>query len=172
VPQAKDNEAIDLGIQWGRTMVVHPGPWEQVSDAATSIFRMVGALFSSKSDVKVAHFSGPVGIMRLYYQVFESPDGWRRALALSVLINVNLALINLLPFPVLDGGHITLALIEGVRRKPVNQRVLEILQTACAVLLLGFMLYVTVFDVGDIVRDNRADAEAAEKAKAETPPSK
>jgi len=109
-----------------------------------------GALLSPKSDVKAAHFSGPVGIMRLYYQVFETNYGWQLALSLSVLINVNLAILNLLPFPVLDGGHIVLAIIEGIRRKPINVHVLEAVQTACAVLLIGFMLYVTFFDVGDM----------------------
>jgi regulator of sigma E protease len=153
VPSATATNAdapMDLGIDWGRVMFSHPTPWSQVKDAATSIFRMVGALLSPKSDVKAAHFSGPVGIMRLYYQVFETNYGWQLALSLSVLINVNLAILNLLPFPVLDGGHIVLAIIEGIRRKPINVRVLEAVQTACAVLLIGFMLYVTFFDVGDI----------------------
>lgn len=153
VPSATATNAdapMDLGIDWGRVVFSHPTPWSQVKDAATSIFRMVGALLSPKSDVKAAHFSGPVGIMRLYYQVFETNYGWQLALSLSVLINVNLAILNLLPFPVLDGGHIVLAIIEGVRRKPINVRVLEAVQTACAVLLIGFMLYVTFFDVGDI----------------------
>jgi regulator of sigma E protease len=150
VPVPPSGEApVNLGIEWGRISFAHPAPWVQVGDAATSIFRMLGALFSTKSDVSAAHFSGPVGIMRIYYQVFESDYGWRLALSLSVLINVNLALLNLLPFPVLDGGHITLALIEAVRRKPINIRLLEVLQTACALLLIGFMLYVTFFDVGD-----------------------
>ncbi|HEY5707507.1 MAG TPA: RIP metalloprotease RseP [Terrimicrobiaceae bacterium] len=144
------NLPMELGIDWGRVVFSHPTPWSQVKDAATSIFRMVGALLSPKSDVKAAHFSGPVGIMRLYYQVFETNYGWQLALSLSVLINVNLAILNLLPFPVLDGGHIVLAIIEGIRRKPINVRVLEAVQTACAVLLIGFMLYVTFFDVGDM----------------------
>jgi regulator of sigma E protease len=144
------NAPMELGIDWGRVVFSHPTPWSQVKDAATSIFRMVGALMSPKSDVKAAHFSGPVGIMRLYYQVFETNYGWQLALSLSVLINVNLAILNLLPFPVLDGGHIVLAIIEGIRRKPINVRMLEAVQTACAVLLIGFMLYVTFFDVGDM----------------------
>jgi regulator of sigma E protease len=153
VPRATEADAnapMDLGIDWGRVVFNHPTPWSQVKDAATSIFRMVGALLSPKSDVKAAHFSGPVGIMRLYYQVFETNYGWQLALSLSVLINVNLAILNLLPFPVLDGGHIVLAIVEGVRRKPINVHVLETVQTACAVLLIGFMLYVTFFDVGDM----------------------
>ncbi len=148
--EANANAPMDLGIDWGRVVFSHPTPWSQIKDAATSIFRMVGALLSPKSDVKAAHFSGPVGIMRLYYQVFETNYGWQLALSLSVLINVNLAILNLLPFPVLDGGHIVLAIIEGIRRKPINVRVLEAVQTACAVLLIGFMLYVTFFDVGDM----------------------
>lgn len=151
LPPATPHAApVNFGIEWGRTTLVHPDPVTQVKDAATSIFRMVGALLSPKSDVKAAHFSGPVGIMRLYYQIFENENGWRLALAFSVLINVNLALINLLPFPVLDGGHITLAVIEGIRRKPINVRLLEFVQTACALALIGFMLYLTFYDVGDI----------------------
>ena len=153
-PPSPDGMPVDFGIEWGRTTLAYPNPFHQVKDAATSIFRMVGALLSPASDVKAAHFSGPVGIMRLYYQIFESPDGWRIALAFSVLINVNLALMNLLPFPVLDGGHITLAIIEAIRRKPISVRVLEVVQTGCALLLIGFMLYLTFYDVGDIVASN------------------
>ena len=158
-PATADAAPVDFGIEWGRTELVHPSPFHQVKDAATSIFRMVGALLSPASDVKAAHFSGPVGIMRLYYQIFEAEDGWRIALAFSVLINVNLALLNLLPFPVLDGGHITLAIIEAIRRKPISVRVLEVVQTACALLLIGFMLYLTFYDVGDIVADGKPPVE-------------
>lgn len=158
-PATPEAKPVNFGIDWGRTTLVYPGPVSQVRDAATSIFRMVGALLSPKSDVKAAHFSGPVGIMRLYYQIFENENGWRLALAFSVLINVNLALINLLPFPVLDGGHITLAIIEGIRRKPINVRVLEFVQTACALALIGFMLYLTFYDVGDIFASKPPVAE-------------
>lgn len=158
-PATPEPHPVNFGIDWGRTILVYPDPVSQVKDAATSIFRMVGALFSPKSDVKAAHFSGPVGIMRLYYQIFENENGWRIALAFSVLINVNLALVNLLPFPVLDGGHITLAIIEGIRRKPINVRVLEFVQTACALALIGFMLYLTFYDVGDIFPDKPPVAE-------------
>lgn len=168
VPTA-DQKVVNLGIEWGRIHFVHPNPITQVTDAATSIFRMVGALFSPKSDVKAAHFSGPVGIMRLYYQVFETDYGWRLALSLSVLINVNLALLNLLPFPVLDGGHITLAIVEMVRRKPINVKVLEFVQTACALLLIGFMLYVTFYDVGDLIAPS-SPPPAAEASPSPTPP--
>jgi regulator of sigma E protease len=51
---------------------------------------------------------------------------------------------------VLDGGHITLAIIEGIRRRPINVRVLEFIQNGCALVIVGFMLYVTFFDVLDL----------------------
>jgi Predicted membrane-associated Zn-dependent proteases 1 len=71
-----------------------------------------------------------VGIGRIYYLLFQSERGWQLALWFSVILNVNLAILNLLPIPVLDGGHIVLALIESVRRKPVNMRVLEVFKPA------------------------------------------
>jgi len=43
-----------------------------------------------------------------------------------------------------------LALIESIRRKPVNMRVLEVVQTSCAVMIIGYMLYITFFDVQDL----------------------
>jgi regulator of sigma E protease len=63
------------------------------------------------------------------------------------LLNINLAVINLLPLPILDGGHILFALLEAIRRKPLNARLVHAASTAFAVLLISFMLYVTWFDL-------------------------
>lgn len=149
-PPLKDSTVPHLGVSWGRIALVHPDPASQIFDAVATIRSMLDALFSPKSDVKAQHFSGPVGILRAYYGLFDREEGWRMAIAFSVFFNVNLALFNLLPFPVLDGGHITLAIIESIRRKPINHVFLEYLQTACAVLVMGFIAYVTYFDLGDL----------------------
>lgn len=98
-----------IGIEWderGEMTIAHPTPWEQVSGSVNTIFETIAAITSPKSGITLQHLSGPVGIMNLYYRLFESPDGWRLALWFSVVLNVNLALMNLLPIPVLDGGHI------------------------------------------------------------------
>ena len=60
-----------------------------------------------------------------------------------------------------------LALIESVRRKPVNMRVLEVIQTSCAVLIIGYMLYITFFDLQDLpfVRNKLDHFEAQSPAK-------
>ena len=75
-----------------------------------------GALFARHSDIKPQHLGGAVKIMDVYYRLFNSEQGWRLAIWFSVLMNVNLALLNMLPIPVLDGGHIVLAIIEAIRR--------------------------------------------------------
>jgi regulator of sigma E protease len=143
----------DYGIvldAYGKLAVMHPSPVEQIRAGMLSIVNTVGAIASPKSDVKLQHMSGPVMMLRVYYVMFENKEGWRMALWFSVVLNVNLALLNLLPIPVLDGGHITLAIVEAVRRRPVNMRVLEVVQTACAVLIIGFMVYIAFFDVQDL----------------------
>lgn len=142
-----------VGIMWddrGVTTLEHPNPWQLVVGSVQTMVDTLSAVFSPRSDIKAEHLSGPVGIMRIYYLLFESPDGWRLAIWFSVVLNVNLALLNLLPIPVLDGGHIMLAIIEAIRRKPINVRILEKVQGAFAMLLIGYMLYITFFDVLDL----------------------
>ncbi len=159
-----------IGIQWDTTGIVsiqHPNPIEQVYNSVTSTLKTIGAVASPKSDVKLQHLSGPVGIWNIYVRLFEAEGGWKLALWFSVILNVNLAILNLLPIPVLDGGHIVLALIESVRRKPVNMRVLEVVQTSCAVMIIGYMLYITFFDVQDLpfVRKKLDQLEAQSPSK-------
>lgn len=149
-------------VAWqGNTNVtlVHPSPLEQIQSSANQIFATLGTIFSPKSDVGVQQLGGAVMIIRLYTNLFESEHGWRQVLWFSVILNVNLALLNLLPFPVLDGGHITLAAIEAVRRRPVSGRVLQYLQSACAMVLIAFMLFIAFFDTGDWVRSARKNRE-------------
>lgn len=171
--ETKGTKMPRIGIEWdaaGRMSVSHPDPVEQVYHSITSTLQTIGAVASPKSDVKLQHMSGPIMIGRIYYMLFESENGWKLALWFSVILNVNLAIINMLPIPVLDGGHIVLAIIEGVRRKPVNMKILEWVQTACATIIIGYMLYITFFDLGDLLgkngdqRPSRRESPAAEKA--------
>jgi regulator of sigma E protease len=158
----KGEQVPRIGVLWderGASTIVHPNPFQQVVGSVLTIVETISAVLSPKSGINLQHLSGPVGIMNLYYKIFESPDGWQLALWFSVVLNVNLALLNLLPIPVLDGGHITLAIIEGIRKRPINVRVLEYVQTACALLIIGFMLYVTFYDVLDLRPQKAAPAQ-------------
>ena len=71
---------------------------------------------------------------------------YRLALSFLVMLNINLAILNMLPIPVLDGGHIMMAVLERIRRRPLDVRLVEYITTVFAVLLISFLLYVTFFD--------------------------
>ena len=139
--------------------LIYPSPLEQIKTSVGQIMSTFHALFSSKSDIGVQQLGGAVMIIRVYSNLFQSDDGWRRVLWFSVVMNVNLALLNLLPLPVLDGGHILLSLIEFIRRRPVSNQILQFIQTGFVVVLISFMLYLAFFDTGDWVRSARADRE-------------
>ncbi|HMP84020.1 MAG TPA: RIP metalloprotease RseP [Verrucomicrobiota bacterium] len=137
----------------------HPGPWQQIEQSASQIFATLGTVFSPKSDVGVQQLGGAIMITRVYANLFENENGWRLVLWFSVVLNVNLAMLNMLPLPVLDGGHITLALVELIRRRPVSPRLLNYIQSGFAVLLIGFMVFIAFFDTGDWIRSARANRE-------------
>jgi regulator of sigma E protease len=129
-------------------MVRRPGPtpWEQVSEVWRKTIDTFGALFHSRqTGVGISDLSGPPGILAMLAAQINTD--YRLALSFLVLLNINLAVLNLLPVPVLDGGHIMIALIERLMRRPMNVRLLEYTTTAFAVLLISFMLYVSFNDV-------------------------
>jgi regulator of sigma E protease len=164
--------ADSQGIIWdgsGKLTTVHISPLEQIYAAVETIGNTIGALLSPQSDIKLQHMSGPIMIMQTYYRLFDTDFGWQLALWFSVVFNVNLAMINLLPIPVLDGGHIVLALIEGIRKRPINIRVLEVVQGACALLLIGFMLYVSFYDAQDLPWNSNHKAKFSVPAKPAPP---
>lgn len=154
------NNAKKLGITWksapiiwdnfGKITYDHPSPVQQIKSAAVTMYQTISALTSSKSDIKLQHMSGPVGIMRLYYIMFESEYGLYFAIWFSVIFNINLAILNMVPLPVLDGGHIVLAGIQGLIGRPVPAFILNKIQTGFAFVLMAYMLYVTFFDVQDL----------------------
>jgi regulator of sigma E protease len=148
----KDEPQTDIGLELDENVGIvmdHPTPWHQVHESVDMVRGTLAALFTHGSKVSATQLSGPVGIMNILYQVLSSENGWRVALWFAVVINVNLAMLNLFPLPVLDGGHIALSLVEWVRRRPLSMSILEPVQTACALALIGYMAFITFFDVQD-----------------------
>ena len=81
--------------------------------------------------------------------MFSLDEGWKLALWFSVVLNVNLAVLNILPLPVVDGGHVVMNAVELIFRRPLNTKVLEFVQFGFVFLLMGFFLFVTFKDVVD-----------------------
>ena len=123
-----------------------PTPWASIADVWNKTIDTLSALIHSRqTGVGAKDLSGPVGILALL--ATQVNTDYRLALNFLILLNVNLAILNLLPIPVLDGGHILMAIIEKIRRRPLSARVQEYATTAFAVLLISFMLYVSFHDI-------------------------
>ena len=145
------------GAPYQNQGIVHPGPIQQVSESLRMMWTTITSVVARDSSIGVGHLSGPVGIAKMQYALLQMEDGWRRILSFMVLFNVNLAVLNMMPFPVLDGGHITLAVLEKIFGRPVKAKPLEILQTVCALALISLMLFVTSKDIGDGFGHGNAD---------------
>jgi regulator of sigma E protease len=157
-PDSPTNYPVMFGIQWmdsTNRALAYPGPWEQIVDSGKQIFATISAVVSKHTDIGAQQLGGAVMIIRVYTNFFQSDDGWRWVLWFSVVLNVNLALLNMLPLPVLDGGHILLSLVEVVRRRAVSPRLLNYIQSGFALLLISFMLWIAFYDIGDWVRSGR-----------------
>jgi regulator of sigma E protease len=90
--------------------------------------------------------SGPVGITNII--VKTAAIGIVRVMEIALMINISLAIFNLLPIPVLDGGHIAFATIAKITGKPIPPNFAATIQGSFMILLFSFMLYVTFHDVG------------------------
>ncbi len=134
-----------------KTERVHYNPVEQLYRFAETMKMTLYALIHKNSDVKVKNMSGPVGIVHGLTRMAQI--GFIDLLWMLALINVNLAIFNLLPIPVLDGGHMLFATISKLIGRPLPKKFMENLQGAFMILLLGFVIYVSFFDVGRVGRD-------------------
>jgi regulator of sigma E protease len=111
---------------------------------STLILETITKIFSHKVSVK--QLSGPIGIARMAGQAAEMQD-WFTKFNFAAAISLNLGILNLLPFPILDGGMILFLLIESVLRHDINMMVKERIYQAAFVLILVFFAVVMFNDV-------------------------
>jgi regulator of sigma E protease len=133
-----------LGVSLGRT-IVHIPPWTQIADHVKKTWWTLGSLLNRRSDIGLSKMSGPVGIADKLNTLVRID--LRLMLSMLVLINVNLAIFNLLPIPVLDGGHMVFATLGKIRGQPLPANFMRVTMSAFMVLLLSLMLYVSFFDI-------------------------
>ena len=98
--------------------------------------------------------AGPVGIVRITGEVAQSvpSEGWWPLLSLTAVLSLNLAIINILPFPALDGGRVVLVLIEVLRGgKRLKPEVEGVINFAGMLMLLTLMVVITFFDVKNLL---------------------
>ncbi len=155
--QGKEGAQPIMGFAWQNALAdirfEHPSPQAQVSQSLKWMKETLAKVCAPGSNIGMEHLSGPVGIGSYMYQMFQAGDGigWRLVLWFAVVLNVNLAVLNILPLPVVDGGHVVLGFVEMMRGKPVSSKVLDTIFSAFIILLLFFFVFVTFKDVGDLV---------------------
>ena len=126
---------------------VIPEAFRQAYIAVARTLMTLKALFAG--DVSPKDLGGPLMIGDITAKAAEAGYLW--LWKTTAFISINLFIVNLLPLPVLDGGHLVLNIIEAIRRKPLNPRIQERLQAAGIILIIGLMLFVTWNDIGRFI---------------------
>lgn len=131
-----------------RTEVVRSGPTESILlgvartwEMSAFSVRMLGRMLTG--DLSVRNLSGPVTIADMAGQTART--GLESYLGFLALISVSLGVLNLLPIPVLDGGHLVYYAVEAIRRRPLSDQVMALTQKA-GLLLVVFMMALALFN--------------------------
>ena len=125
-------------------------PWKAVTTTVAYTIMVVVAFYELLAGLIVGtgvseSVSGPVGIAKMTGQV--AAMGWVYLAQFTALLSINLAVLNILPFPALDGGRILFVLIEAVRRKPNSARIEALFHNVGFLLLIGLVVFVTYRDI-------------------------
>ena len=160
-----------LGVDFAA--MTHPNPFLQLKRVVLltwNSLRGIGyslgnslRLTQQHTTIRPKHMSGPIGIGKyLFLSVYRG--SLVLGLSVVVVITFNLGIVNLLPIPILDGGHILLALLEILFRRPVSRKILEPVSIGFIVLLIGFMVFVSFYDVKKIVSPAMRSMQSPEPA--------
>ncbi len=144
-----------MGVAISQNVIVKKYPWYQapfvgLKESAVESWMIVQGLWQALTTAAVQHqvpagLAGPVGIAELTGQFIQV--GPNAVLSLVSLLSLNLAILNVLPIPALDGGRLFFILVEGVTRRKVNQKFEGYAHAAGMALLLALILFITLHDL-------------------------
>ena len=144
--------AIGISLALTGTIVYpwHEAIWRGISDAAFLTIATVQGYYSLLKTLfihgrLIADVSGPIGIAGLTGQAARV--GFNYLLQFVAMISINLAVLNIIPFPALDGGRVVLLLIEKAKGSPVHKSAENLINIAGFYLLIVLMLYITYKDI-------------------------
>lgn len=123
--------------------------WNYLNRETKSMLIVLGQLFTGKIPLKNLH--GVVLITKLGGDII-SQDGIFHGILLTAVISMNLAILNILPIPALDGGHLLFLLIEKIMGKPVNEKIANKIMTVFFALLILLLIFVLFNDIYVLVK--------------------
>ena len=151
----KDSEIGVIGIALGGNMLSERyGPFGAAKRGMEETWRMTHLIMVSIKEmifgsVPADAIGGPILIFQIYEE--QAKRGFNELIRLTALISINLGLINLLPIPILDGGHILFFLIEILKGKPLSERSRERAQQVGIFMLLSLMVFAFYNDIMRII---------------------
>jgi regulator of sigma E protease len=130
----------------------HVNPLQALRDAFAQTWMFIyltvmGIVKILQRIVPASELGGPILIAQLAGQQMKA--GWTNIISFTGLLSVNLGVLNLLPIPVLDGGHLVFLTLEGIRRKPMNERA-QVIAQQIGIAFLGTLMVFVFYN--DIVR--------------------
>jgi len=132
---------------------VYQSFWEAGSTMFTGAYQIVKAIGQNVKALFVKteapDLSGPVGIAMISSKTYHL--GWRYIGSFLAVLSLNLAVLNFLPFPALDGGRLFFLLIEKIRRKPVSQKIEAMANTVGFAFLMFLVLLITIKDIRNLI---------------------
>ncbi len=139
-----EQNKLKLGIAMQDGVVnYNPSPFVLFGDVLHETWKTIFALFTGTITPK--YMTGPVGIVQVMQQSWGT--GVKEALFWLGMISINLGILNLLPIPVLDGGHVCFSLWEWITGKAIKAKTMERMVIPFVVLLIGLFVYLTYHDL-------------------------
>ncbi|MBI5866880.1 MAG: RIP metalloprotease RseP [candidate division Zixibacteria bacterium] len=123
------------------------GGISQTFDFCGEMLKFLWGLFSGSVSIK--NVSGPVGIAQIAGKVAR--EGWAVLMNFMAVLSLNLALLNILPVPILDGGHLVFLLIEKLRGRPLSMKQRAVAQQVGMLLLVLLIVTVTYHDIARFI---------------------
>ena len=146
---------IGIGLAAKQTMIETNTPVKIVKESIVYLFDntymmmySLGQLFTGNIPLKDMH--GVVAITKIGGDMIDK-NGKSSGILLAALISMNLAILNILPIPALDGGHLMFLIIEKIMGKPVDEKIIEVISTIFFSLLIILMIFVIFNDITLIV---------------------
>jgi regulator of sigma E protease len=156
VSPRETTDSIALGIGVEKVTLEHTSlpkaflrALHQTSYITSSIFKTVGGLLAKlfTGEKQTEQLIGPIGLAKEVRNA--SAIGFAYLLSFTAMISINLAVINILPFPALDGGRLIIVLLERLFKRKFSKKVVGIIHASGFILLIGLMI---ILSVGDIRR--------------------
>jgi len=166
---SEEHQRVLVGIVWNQSKLpvkpwmAYKGFYAQLKWDCMSVVRVLKGLVAPKVEGErgaiAKNLGGPIMIITMLYDSVRS--GFLESIGLLRMLCINLAILNLLPLPELDGGHVCFAMFEVISRRKPHPKVVAGLVNVFAVILIGLMVLLVFRDIGRRFKMSHAEKESA-----------